>query len=70
MSQALLTTELESIFANAPRDRTSVAEQKLRDAYAVATGKKAAPGPGEAAGGTEKRLPEKDDSCPYVTFIL
>ncbi|KAK4705528.1 hypothetical protein P7C70_g669, partial [Phenoliferia sp. Uapishka_3] len=61
---ALLTTELEAIFSNAPRDRTDIKEEKIREAYAIATGKKAAPLPGESSAGVQKRLPGDDDSCP------
>ncbi|KAM0752380.1 hypothetical protein T439DRAFT_379446 [Meredithblackwellia eburnea MCA 4105] len=63
---ALLTSELTSIFANAPRDRTTPEEQKYRQAYVVATGKAEAPEPGSSAdlGAVQKRLPKEDDSCP------
>ncbi|KAK7055708.1 hypothetical protein R3P38DRAFT_2848609 [Favolaschia claudopus] len=64
--KALLTEELESIFANAPRAPNHVASARTREAYARATGKAAAPStpePSEASG-PKKRIPGEEDDCP------
>ena len=59
--RALLTSELEDIFANAPRAPAAIAHERIRNAYAQATGKKVASSSQPQA---KKRLPEKDDDCP------
>ncbi|KAH7930785.1 hypothetical protein BV22DRAFT_999663 [Leucogyrophana mollusca] len=61
--KALLTSELETIFAQAPAAPNSVAQQRVRDAYARATGSKSAAAVSEDT--TKKRkMPEPDDDCP------
>ncbi|KAI0819496.1 hypothetical protein BC628DRAFT_1016088 [Trametes gibbosa] len=59
--KALLTTELEVIFAEAPRAPATIAHERIRNAYAQATGK-AAPSSSQKAG--KKRLPKEEDDCP------
>ncbi|KAI0332129.1 hypothetical protein GY45DRAFT_1247526 [Cubamyces sp. BRFM 1775] len=59
--KALLTSELEDIFANAPPAPAAVAHERIRNAYAQATGKAVA---SSSQAKTKKRLPEKDDDCP------
>lgn len=59
--RALLTSELETIFASAPLAPNSVAHQRVREAYAQATGK--APATTQGAS-TKKRIPGPDDDCP------
>ncbi|KAI0362357.1 hypothetical protein OH77DRAFT_1515614 [Trametes cingulata] len=59
--KALLTSELEDIFANAPRSPAAIAHERIRNAYAKATGKAVAPG---SEKGGKKRLPAEDDDCP------
>ncbi|KAJ7494832.1 hypothetical protein B0H11DRAFT_2003546 [Mycena galericulata] len=63
--RALLTSELESIFANAPLAPNALAHPRIREPYARATGKAPAgpPSTPEAAG-PKKRLPGEDDDCP------
>ncbi|KAJ6468239.1 hypothetical protein C8R45DRAFT_1018007 [Mycena sanguinolenta] len=62
--KALLTTELESIFANAPLAPNAVANPRIREAYARATGKFQTPSTPEASNGPKKRIPAEDDDCP------
>lgn len=59
-SRALLTSELEDIFARAPPAPAEVAHDRVKEAYAQATGKKAASGSQKK----NRRLPQKGDSCP------
>ncbi|KAI0664601.1 hypothetical protein C8Q70DRAFT_1987 [Cubamyces menziesii] len=59
--KALLTSELEDIFANAPPAPAAVAHERIRNAYAQATGKAVA---SSSQAKTKKRLPEKEDDCP------
>ncbi|KAF7312446.1 hypothetical protein MIND_00258100 [Mycena indigotica] len=60
--KALLTTELEEIFANAPVAPNSVTNPRIREAYAKAVGKTV---PEQAsASQTKKRMPAEDDDCP------
>ncbi|KAI9057869.1 hypothetical protein FKP32DRAFT_1597826 [Trametes sanguinea] len=59
--KALLTSELEDIFANAPRTPAAIAHDRIRNAYAQATGKAIA---STSQTSTKKRLPEEDDDCP------
>ncbi|KAJ7106984.1 hypothetical protein C8R44DRAFT_805057 [Mycena epipterygia] len=64
--KALLTTELESIFNDAPLAPNALAHPRIREAYARATGKApstSAPSTPEASG-PKKRLPGEDDDCP------
>ncbi|KAJ6471811.1 hypothetical protein C8R47DRAFT_1147143 [Mycena vitilis] len=62
--KALLTNELESIFANAPLAPNALAHPRIREAYARATGKAPAPSTPEAPAGPKKRIPGEDDDCP------
>lgn len=63
--KALLTSELEEIFANAPQAPTaSVQHTGLKKAWAKATG---SPVKDEDSGG-KKRAPEEGDTCPIVSF--
>lgn len=62
---ALLTTELQAIFAHArPAPRTQLDERVARS-YRIATGQEQ-PEAGSSAdvGGVKKRIPEEGDSCP------
>ncbi|KAJ6533770.1 hypothetical protein DFH09DRAFT_1043726 [Mycena vulgaris] len=61
--KALLTSELETIFANAPLAPNALAHPRIREAYARATGKAQAPSTPEPSG-PKKRLPGEDDDCP------
>ncbi|KAI0004228.1 hypothetical protein BJV74DRAFT_809981 [Russula compacta] len=58
--KALLTSELQSIFANAPRAPNALAHDKVRDAYARATGQ----APTSTPSGSNRRIPTPEDSCP------
>ncbi|KDR69269.1 hypothetical protein GALMADRAFT_230775 [Galerina marginata CBS 339.88] len=64
--KALLTTELEDIFRNAPLAPNSVAHAHIREAHARATGKIPADAPPLPAdeGTGKKRIPGPDDDCP------
>ena len=62
-SRALLTSELETIFAQAPLAPNSVAHPHVREAHARATGKAPTTSLPEDAG-TNKRIPGPDDDCP------
>ncbi|KAJ7030317.1 hypothetical protein C8F04DRAFT_1113961 [Mycena alexandri] len=63
--KALLTNELEEIFANAPLAPNALAHPRIREAYARAIGKSQAPSTPEAtSAGPKKRLPGEDDDCP------
>jgi hypothetical protein len=60
--RALLTTELEDIFANAPPSPAAAAPDRVRAAYAKATGKvSTADLPDDS---DNKRMPTKEDDCP------
>jgi len=61
--KALLTSELETIFAQAPLAPNSVAHAHVREAHARATGKVPATSVPEDAS-TNKRIPGPDDDCP------
>ncbi|THH17412.1 hypothetical protein EW146_g3413 [Bondarzewia mesenterica] len=61
--KALLTSELETIFAQAPLAPNALAHPRIRDAYARATGK-ATPSSSADAGRKKKRIPGPDDDCP------
>lgn len=58
--KALLHTELESIFKNAPRAPNVLANDTVRNAYASATGKL----PTSASSSKKRRIPGPEDSCP------
>ncbi|KAF9002785.1 hypothetical protein BDQ17DRAFT_1356812 [Cyathus striatus] len=63
--KALLTSELEQIFANAPLAPNSLANPKIREAYARATGQ--APPSSEEEEEQEhgkRKIPGEDDDCP------
>ncbi|KAF7335749.1 hypothetical protein MVEN_02230600 [Mycena venus] len=64
--RALLTSELESIFENAPLAPNALAHPRIREAYARATGKTQTPSTPEpeVAAGPKKRIPGEDDDCP------
>jgi hypothetical protein len=59
-----LTSELETIFADAPLAPNALAHPRVREAYARATGKSQAPSTPEASTGPKKRVPGEDDDCP------
>ncbi|KAI0780721.1 hypothetical protein BD413DRAFT_499548 [Trametes elegans] len=59
--KALLTSELQEIFNDAPRAPAGVAHERVRNAYAQATGKAVA---SASAASGKKRLPQKEDDCP------
>ncbi|OCH92261.1 hypothetical protein OBBRIDRAFT_886411 [Obba rivulosa] len=61
--KALLTSELEDIFANAPPAPNSILNTRVREAYARATGKPVASS--SATDVTQKkRIPGAEDDCP------
>ncbi|GBE90195.1 hypothetical protein SCP_1900440 [Sparassis crispa] len=66
--KALLTSELEDIFAHAPPAPTATANARIREAYARATGKALptppAPAAAAAAAAEKKRIPGPEDDCP------
>ncbi|TCD66806.1 hypothetical protein EIP91_000942 [Steccherinum ochraceum] len=59
--KALLTSELEEVFANAPAAPAALASARVRDAYAKATGK--ASSSSQPYQG-KKRIPTEEDDCP------
>ncbi|OJA10466.1 hypothetical protein AZE42_05712 [Rhizopogon vesiculosus] len=61
--KALLTSELQDIFAHAPPAPNSVVNQRVRDAYARATGKASATSEG-ADPMKKRRAPGPEDDCP------
>ncbi|KJA24154.1 hypothetical protein HYPSUDRAFT_38918 [Hypholoma sublateritium FD-334 SS-4] len=61
--KALLTTELQDVFAHAPLAPNSMAHPHVREAYARATGK-ATPDVANTAATKKKRVPGPDDDCP------
>ena len=63
-SRALLTNELETIFAEAPLAPNSIAHAHVREAHARATGKAPATSMAEDAGNKNKRIPGPEDDCP------
>lgn len=65
--KALLTSELEEIFANAPAaPSASVQHSGLKKAWQKATGSPVKDeGPDDSGG--KKRLPEEGDTCPIVS---
>lgn len=58
--RALLASELQSIFANAPQAPNALAHDSVRDAYARASGKAPASTPSDS----KRRIPGPEDSCP------
>jgi len=65
-NRALLTFELETIFAQAPLAPNSIAHPRIRDAYARATGKISATASFSKAQpeNEKKRIPGPEDDCP------
>ena len=61
LSRALLTTELETIFAEAPLAPNDVTNPRIREAHDRALGRPTAVTP---APQNKKRIPGKDDDCP------
>lgn len=59
--KALLTTELETIFAEAPLAPNDVTNSRIREAHDRALGRSTAVTP---AVQNKKRIPGKDDDCP------
>ncbi|KIM77496.1 hypothetical protein PILCRDRAFT_76604 [Piloderma croceum F 1598] len=64
--KALLTPELETIFAQAPLAPNSIAHPRIRDAYARATGKatSVASSSKSQPENEKRRIPGPDDDCP------
>ncbi|KII88331.1 hypothetical protein PLICRDRAFT_140436, partial [Plicaturopsis crispa FD-325 SS-3] len=60
--KALLTSELEEIFTDAPAAPNSLAHPRVREAYQRASGKSAGSSSQDSA--AKKRMPGKDDDCP------
>jgi hypothetical protein len=60
--RALLTSELEQIFAEAPLAPNSVANLRICEAHAQATGKTTTVAPSTSS--KNKRMPGPDDDCP------
>ena len=65
-NRALLTSELQAIFAQAPLAPNSIAHARIRDAYARATGKITATASSSNVepANEKKRIPGPDDDCP------
>ncbi|RXW14068.1 hypothetical protein EST38_g11788 [Candolleomyces aberdarensis] len=60
-TRALLTSELETIFANAPAAPNAVTNRRVQEVYARATGKASEPA---SATPDSKKIPEEEDDCP------
>ncbi|KAI0320361.1 hypothetical protein OF83DRAFT_1053226 [Amylostereum chailletii] len=60
--KALLTSELETVFAKAPLAPNALAHARVREAYARATGK--TPAASSSKDTEKRRLPGPDDDCP------
>ncbi|KAI9512842.1 hypothetical protein F5148DRAFT_1160312 [Russula earlei] len=58
--KALLTSELQNIFANAPQAPNALAHDKVLEAYARATGKASTSTPSDS----KRRIPGPEDNCP------
>jgi hypothetical protein len=58
--RALLASELQSIFANAPQAPNALAHDNVREAYARAMGK----APEFTPLDSKRRIPGPEDSCP------
>src|SRR5262245_57494647 len=61
-TRALLTSELVSVFSQAPRAPNSVTNPRVREAFLRATGQLAESS--TAAANSKKRIPGEEDSCP------
>ncbi|EPS93838.1 hypothetical protein FOMPIDRAFT_1026400 [Fomitopsis schrenkii] len=61
--KGLLTSELQDIFDNAPPAPNALANPRIREAYARATGKTSSPSAAQPSA-EKKRVPGKDDDCP------
>ncbi|KAJ3477870.1 hypothetical protein NLI96_g10165 [Meripilus lineatus] len=59
--KALLTSELEDIFNNAPPAPAAVANARVQEAYSQATGKSSST---SDTGSSNKRIPGPEDDCP------
>ena len=68
MRRALLSSELEAIFANAPVAPNSLSHARVQTAYAKAMGRTKAAAEEESQvekdDGGKKRIPEEGDDCP------
>ncbi|KLO14892.1 hypothetical protein SCHPADRAFT_825594 [Schizopora paradoxa] len=63
--KALIGSELEEIFANAPAAPNAVANTRVRDAYAQASGRPlSSQASSSSNNGQNKRKPGPDDDCP------
>jgi len=58
--KALLHSEIESVFTNAPLAPNVIANDTVRNAYASATGKLST----SASSSTKRRIPGPEDNCP------
>lgn len=58
--RALLASEIQSIFANAPQAPSALVHDNVREAYARATGK----APELTPSDSRRRIPGPEDSCP------
>ncbi|KAF5323878.1 hypothetical protein D9611_008410 [Ephemerocybe angulata] len=69
--KALLTSELESIFANAPAAPNAVTNRRVQEAYARATGKVPATAEAGSSKKDNRKIPGEDDDCPicYETMF-
>ena len=63
LGRALLTSELEEIFRNAPKAPNAMANSSVREAYARATGKAPATDQQKEAS-KERKMPSEGDDCP------
>ncbi|KAF9519645.1 hypothetical protein BS47DRAFT_1312253 [Hydnum rufescens UP504] len=61
--KALLSTELEEIFSHAPKNPTILASQRVREAYAVATGSPSKPSSSQAPPPESKHRSPNGDDC-------
>ncbi|EKM57496.1 uncharacterized protein PHACADRAFT_206397 [Phanerochaete carnosa HHB-10118-sp] len=59
--KALLTSELQEVFANAPLAPNDMANSRVREAYARATGKSATSSSSSSA---KRKMPTEEDDCP------
>ena len=62
ITRALLTSELEEVFANAPPAPNDLAHPHVREAYEQATGKKV--DSNSKGSGPQKRIPGPETDCP------
>ncbi|KAJ7604481.1 hypothetical protein FB45DRAFT_1070388 [Roridomyces roridus] len=71
--KALLTSELETVFAEAPLAPNALAHPRIREAYARATGKvpeDGGPPSTPEAAGPKKRIPGEEDDCPICYDVM